>query len=285
MEQTLKNGNLIYDVGLHRGEDTDYYLKKGFKVVAFEAEPTLVTECKTRFKDEIAKGQLVIVEGAIAAPTPGKSGGTIKFFRNKDATIWGTVVDERASTYEDIGTSTEIIEVPIIDFADCLRQYGVPHYMKIDIEGMDTLCLKALMNFEQKPDYISIESDKVSFDKIEEEFGLLTKLGYVKFQAVNQVSVPGHKEPQNSREGRYLGYRFQQGSSGLFGSDLADKWETKEQILSTYRGIFKGYSLYGDKGKLWKTLPGKVIAKSVIILTGRRIPGWYDTHAKHGSAK
>lgn len=34
--------NLIYDVGLHRGEDTDFYLKKGFHVVALEANPELV---------------------------------------------------------------------------------------------------------------------------------------------------------------------------------------------------------------------------------------------------
>ena len=34
--------NLIYDVGLHLGEDTEYYLKKGFRVIAFEANPELV---------------------------------------------------------------------------------------------------------------------------------------------------------------------------------------------------------------------------------------------------
>jgi hypothetical protein len=29
--------DLIFDVGFHRGEDTDFYLKKGFRVVAVEA--------------------------------------------------------------------------------------------------------------------------------------------------------------------------------------------------------------------------------------------------------
>lgn len=28
--------DIIYDVGLHVGQDTDFYLKKGFKVIAFE---------------------------------------------------------------------------------------------------------------------------------------------------------------------------------------------------------------------------------------------------------
>lgn len=52
-----KHDDLIYDVGLHRGEDTDYYLQKGFRVVAVEANPQLVDECTARFAREIADGK------------------------------------------------------------------------------------------------------------------------------------------------------------------------------------------------------------------------------------
>ena len=37
----VKRADLIYDVGFHQGEDTAFYLKKGFLVVAFEAHPRL----------------------------------------------------------------------------------------------------------------------------------------------------------------------------------------------------------------------------------------------------
>ena len=30
-----------------------------------------------------------------------------------------------------------------------------------DVEGMDTVCLETLTAFEQKPDYVSIESEKL----------------------------------------------------------------------------------------------------------------------------
>jgi hypothetical protein len=33
--------DLIYDIGLHKGEDSEFYLKKGFRVVAIEALPSL----------------------------------------------------------------------------------------------------------------------------------------------------------------------------------------------------------------------------------------------------
>jgi len=31
--------NLVYDVGMHTGQDTAYYLFKGYDVVAIEANP------------------------------------------------------------------------------------------------------------------------------------------------------------------------------------------------------------------------------------------------------
>jgi len=71
--------NLIYDVGLHRGEDTDFYLKKGFDVVALEANPELIAQCKLRFQDAIAHGRLRIIEGAIA---PTSAGEKVTFYRN-----------------------------------------------------------------------------------------------------------------------------------------------------------------------------------------------------------
>jgi hypothetical protein len=63
--EPTKKDNLVYDVGMHEGEDTAYYLKKGFHVVAFEANPELIARNKRRFAPEMVSGRLVIVEGAI----------------------------------------------------------------------------------------------------------------------------------------------------------------------------------------------------------------------------
>ena len=71
--------NLIYDVGLHKGEDTDFYLKKGFKVIAIEASPDLVAHAKVRFKEAIMNGTLRLIEGGIA---PASAGAKIFFYAN-----------------------------------------------------------------------------------------------------------------------------------------------------------------------------------------------------------
>ncbi len=284
MRHTRTDKNLVYDVGMHKGEDTDYYLKKGFSVVGFEADPDLAAHCRRRFSDEIQNGKVTIVEGAIVDRPRGEAKiKTIKFYRNKDNSVWGTVADVWVHRNESLGTSNEIIEVPIVNFSDRLEQYGIPYYLKIDIEGMDTVCLRALLHFEHKPHYISAESEKVSFAKLIEELDLFTQLGYTRFKAVQQFGISHQKEPNPSKERRYVGYQFQEGSSGLFGEDLPGKWKNYKQILNEYKTIFLLYKLFGDYGKLNIYLFGKALRRVLWMLSRKPIPGWYDTHAKHSS--
>ncbi|RZJ66924.1 MAG: FkbM family methyltransferase [Flavobacterium sp.] len=275
---------VVYDVGMHRGEDTDFYLKKGFKVIAFEADPDLAESCRKRFSEHLKSNQLTIVEGAIVDMERYKGQDKIRFFKNTVTSVWGTVVDDWAERNNKLGAQSEIIEVPIVDFSECLKTHGIPYYLKIDIEGMDVICLKALRNFVERPEYISIESEKVSFEKLTEEFNIFKELGYDTFQIVNQTKITSNREPRNSSEGSFADYKFLKGATGLFGTDLKrNAWQSHEKSMSRYRTIFKGYRLLGDDAPVNKFFLGRVVSKSMNRLFG--IPGWYDTHAKHSSVK
>lgn len=74
----------------------------------------------------MTKGQLTIVEGAITDTDVSKDQlkETISFFRNIDDSVWGTACKEWADRNEKLGTQSEIIQVPAINFADCLRNTG-----------------------------------------------------------------------------------------------------------------------------------------------------------------
>jgi FkbM family methyltransferase len=287
VKHTKKHEDLVYDVGMHKGEDTAYYLKKGFRVVGFEADPSLAAHCRYMFLDEIENGKLIVVEGAIVELQPGEfKDSTITFYKNKDVSVWNTVASDWARRNEFLGTSNEIIEVPVVDFSECLEQYGIPHYLKIDIEGMDTVCLKSLLHFEQKPDYVSIESEKVLFSNLVDELNLLTRLGYTRFKAIEQSGISHQIEPNPSKEKRYVGYHFQKGSSGLFGEDLPYEWKEYNEILDRYKIIFRRYELFGNYGKLKNYFVGRILLKVIKVLSKllhKPIPGWYDTHAKHSS--
>jgi FkbM family methyltransferase len=281
MNNSKKQRNLIFDVGMHKGEDTDYYLKKGFNVIAFEADPYLVELCSKKFAREIKNKQLIIVHGAIVKITS-NTNDHVQFYRNKENSVWGTVLGDWAERNEILGTSNEIIDVPVVNFAECIVKYGMPYYLKIDIEGMDTICLESLFSFNERPDYISIESEKISFKKLKKEIALFKKLGYNRFKAINQSSITKLREPVNSCEGKYLNYQFLSGSSGPFGRDLPKKWVKSRMINLEYWFIFLGYKFYGDNSKFKEQLFFRSLYYRVLKKIFKQpIPGWYDTHAKY----
>jgi FkbM family methyltransferase len=57
---------LIYDIGMHNGDDTAYYLMKGAKAIAVEADPALCTAAKERFATEVADQSLTVLNVAVS---------------------------------------------------------------------------------------------------------------------------------------------------------------------------------------------------------------------------
>jgi FkbM family methyltransferase len=267
---------LVFDIGLHKGEDTNFYLRKGYKVVAFEASPDLVESCKKRFKVEIAEGRLHIVEGAITAE-PGP--GPIRFYKNAKATVFGTIRADWNTRNETIGSGGEVIEVSRVNIAACLEEFGVPHFMKIDIEGADTVVLNALKGFAERPAYVSIESNKVDLNEVQKELDVLSALGYARFLAVQQAEVPKRRLTTTDINGKEFTFVFEKHASGPFGEDLRQPWLSAEACMADYKKIFKLYRTFGDESVFRKVPGGLRLRKLLEILWGHPLPGWYDTHA------
>jgi FkbM family methyltransferase len=267
---------LVYDVGMDIGQDTKHYLQRGYKVVAFEANPELVRQNKIRFKDAIKKGDLTIVYGAIVDEKTAQK-GTIDFFINKES-VWGTVVPARAAEYEDRSkSSARVVKVPCVSFVSALKEYGIPHYIKVDIEGADIVCLEALRAIKQRPAYISLESDVDSYANVRKELELLDELGYTRFQVINQKDIQ-----KNSRHDEYE-YAF--GASGEFGEWLPhDEWMGIGRTKRFYRLLFVWYKLFAYKGLLRNTPLQAPLSKFLSKMTGTTIPSWHDTHARHKDA-
>jgi FkbM family methyltransferase len=264
--------NLVYDVGLHLGEDSEYYLKKGFRVIAFEANPELVDMSKRKFIDEIKSGRLIIVEGAVA---PQDYGNTITFYRHTHS-VWGTIqTDFNERNLKLWGKPTETIQVKRIDFADALNRYGIPFFLKVDIEGTDRHILRTLEEFQIRPKHISIESEKIDFFKLISELNLLRDLGYDNFRAVQQATIPGLSISSRDLGGTSLEHTFAAHASGPFGDDLQQPWESYDEVLESYRRIFKYYRWFGDRSVLRRLR----LTDAAERLIRRSLQSWYDTHA------
>jgi FkbM family methyltransferase len=271
---TSHESDLVFDIGLNTGQDTANYLDKGYRVVAVEANPQLVEHCEERFESAIDDGRLTILSGAIV---PGDSqaaqDGFIDFYPNEND-AWGTVASTEGSEYSSrVLRREDRIRVPVIDLAGSLDDYGVPHYMKIDIEGADIACLEALAEIGEVPPYLSMESDVDSFNNVQHEIDLLKRLGYTAFQIINQKDVARNTASTS---------HFEYGGSGDFGEWLPEgNWMSPEAAERKYRELFVWYKLFSRRGLLRNTPLQKPLTGALSKLLGYTIPSWHDTHARH----
>jgi hypothetical protein len=54
--------SLIFDLGVNDGSDTDFYLKKGFRVVGVEANPLVCEGAAKRFSQAIEAKRLTLAK-------------------------------------------------------------------------------------------------------------------------------------------------------------------------------------------------------------------------------
>ncbi len=206
---------LIFDAGMNDGEDTLYYLKKGFNVVAIEANPALCAHAQTRFAPDIGSGRLNIVSGAISDKV-----GDNEFYINETNHHWSSLDPSWALKER---TEVSKISVPGVHLGELFERYGVPHYLKIDIEGADMLCLRQLADCLTRPAFLSIEDCRFGFDYVE----ALVDLGYVKFMLSDQHAVGGSRDEA-------VDHTFRPGASGPFGEFLEGEWLDHRSFLDLY---------------------------------------------------
>jgi FkbM family methyltransferase len=190
----------VFDIGMYDGADTAYYLQleSGNRVVAVEANPELVQRANERFRAQIASGHLICLGAAISSKP-----GPVELVLSGEDLGASSVFSERVANRRPICSIT----VPGLTMHELLARYGVPHYLKVDIEGADRLCVLSLTS-ETRPQYLSFEAGA----DVEELIEHVQMIGYNRFKIINQVSF---RELANQRclhdravcrLAQYLGY-------------------------------------------------------------------------------
>lgn len=237
---------IIYDVGMHSGQDTDFYLKKGFKVVAIEANPHLCEEGRKRFADYLKDGRLTIVNKGIS-----RSSSKAIFYVNEEKSVWSSFEKNTAGRK---GHALKEVEVECCTLAEVVKEHGSPYCIKIDIEGHDEIALQSLIDNNLCPPYISVENGTRMLD--------LLKDRYPDFKFIQQNNVHKIKLSFPSLEGKFVDHQFELGSSGPFGEETAGSWKKYEEV---YYDISKVWNINtGEKNPLWND----------------SVHGWFDLHAR-----
>ncbi len=274
----MRAAHLVYDIGMYHGEDAAYYLKRGFRVIGIEADPEHAAYCRARFANEIAQDRLILLEGAIAPPFT----QSVAFYKNIENPVWGSIDPMWVERNERRGTRHQLIFVARVDLDECFTRYGMPYFMKIDIEGADMLCVHALENHIVRPAYLSLESDMKSLARLETEIRLLETLGYNAFRAVQQSNLPARTRDLALPDG--VTHTFAYGCSGPLPEEFPAPWQSAREIRRTYRKIFLLYQHLGTESWLWRTQFGRAWIRALGKRVQGEVPGWYDTHARHAAA-
>lgn len=171
--KNIVDKKLAFDIGAFNGDDTAHYLEAGYRVVAVEANPTLAEQLLNRFREEVASGTCVILNVGVSDRE-----GPAPFYICERLPIWSSF--DEASASRD-GMEVRKVWVDCITFARLLEQFGVPYFLKTDIEGADRHCILSLGS-DTRPHYVSFEAESDAVELVWH----LASVGYRRFRLVNQ---------------------------------------------------------------------------------------------------
>jgi FkbM family methyltransferase len=217
--RSSRKSMIAYDVGMNNGDDTEYYLAKGFSVVGIEANPELCQACTSKFSSYIATERLKIINCAVGAVE-----GSAQFYVNRDNHVLSSLQQPSEGLSQGSWTS---VPVQMRRLSSLIKEFGEPYFLKIDVEHADAIVLRDLLENGIMPPLISAESHAIDV------FCLLVTMGYRKFKLVDGASVQAvyADHPIRTVDSGIRNFRFQRHSSGPFGEDIPGPWLDSNELL------------------------------------------------------
>lgn len=222
----MSYGDTIYDFGSNNGDDLPYYLMKGLRVVAVEANPVLCEHIRQRFAGPLGSGQLAVINAVLASEAQAEP-VTFHVHKFNDVLSQFPAPQDSNPASETFSGNYHPIQLQAVTPADVVRAHGLPHYIKIDVESYDEAILSNLFAAGFRPPYISAESHSIDV------FACLVAVGgYRRFKLVEGSSVAEcfANHPVATPAGQAL-HSFPYHSAGPYGDDIPGEWQGMNEFF------------------------------------------------------
>ena len=158
-------GDLIFDIGANQGYKTQMFLKMGARVVAVDPDETNQEILKEKFrKNRLRKIPVVIIDKAVS-----EENSTVTMWIDSPGSALNTLSRKWAETLKNddqrfghcVGFEN-MREVETVSLDHMIGAYGLPYFIKIDVEGHELSVLKGM---RQPVPYLSFEVNLPEFLK------------------------------------------------------------------------------------------------------------------------
>jgi FkbM family methyltransferase len=139
LDEILKAGDTVFDIGANTGAKTELFLKYNVKVICIEPQEECLVELTNKF---YGNGCVTIIPLALS------SDGLPRMFRLANASTLSTFSEDfiertKSKRFKNYEWNAPI-EIRTSTIDNLIENYGIPNFCKIDVEGSEVEVLKGL---------------------------------------------------------------------------------------------------------------------------------------------
>jgi len=181
--QFVKPGALVFNVGASIGTRTDLFASFGAKVIALEPQPEMARRLRSRFKND---PNVTVIEAAA-----GPEMGVVELMLCGDNPIplataepaWIEAIEDNYCDNWPMESWSQKITAKQITLDSLIDRYGLPDFIKIDVDGYERPVLQGL---SQKTPTLCFEVTLPYGDPAIDVVADVANLGYTEFNYLVQ---------------------------------------------------------------------------------------------------